>query len=86
MLVLSRKLGEQIQIDSDITVTVVSIDGNRVRLGFDAPVHVPILRKELAKYMDRHECETVAGFQTDSGNLQTSAKPGQPPLTMSRDQ
>jgi carbon storage regulator len=47
MLVLSRKLNESIVIDGDIRVTVVSIHGNQVRLGIQAPESVPILREEL---------------------------------------
>jgi carbon storage regulator len=47
MLVLSRKSGEQIQIDGNITVTVLGIEGRRIRLGIEAPKEVPILRSEL---------------------------------------
>ena len=48
MLVLSRKVGEQIRIGSEIYVTVVSVKGNRVTLGIDAPKHVRVDRSELA--------------------------------------
>jgi carbon storage regulator len=48
MLVLSRKLGEKLVISENITVTVVGIDRGRVRLGFDAPKDVSILRAEIA--------------------------------------
>ena len=47
MLVLSRKVDEQIIIGDQIRVTVVSIRGNQVRLGFEAPHDVSIFRKEL---------------------------------------
>jgi carbon storage regulator len=47
MLVLSRKLGEEINIGGDIRVRVVSIHGNQVRLGFVAPLEVGIKRQEL---------------------------------------
>lgn len=47
MLVLSRKLGEKIQIGNDITVTIVSISGHRVQIGIEAPEDVCILRHEL---------------------------------------
>jgi carbon storage regulator len=47
MLVLSRKVDEQIIIGEHIRVTVVSIRGNQVRLGFEAPHDVPIFREEL---------------------------------------
>jgi len=48
MLVLSRKVGEKIIIDGHITVQVVSISGNKIRLGIVAPPEVEILREELA--------------------------------------
>jgi carbon storage regulator CsrA len=47
MLVLSRKLGESIQIDSNIRVVVVSVANGRTKLGIDAPDHIRILRSEL---------------------------------------
>ena len=47
MLVLSRKVGEKVVIDGNITVEVVRIQGNRVTLGLVAPADVKILRGEL---------------------------------------
>ncbi len=47
MLVLSRKVGEKLVIDGNITVEVVKIQGNRITLGLVAPTHVKILRSEL---------------------------------------
>ena len=52
MLVLSRKLGESIVIGNGITVTVVEVHGERVRLGFTAPADVPIHREELQRKVD----------------------------------
>jgi carbon storage regulator len=52
MLVLSRKPGEKVVIGSGITLTVVEVRGNRVRLAFDAPDQVRILRAELACWQD----------------------------------
>jgi carbon storage regulator len=49
MLVLTRKPGEKIRLGSEITVTVLEINGNRVRIGIDAPDRVTILRCELEK-------------------------------------
>jgi carbon storage regulator len=48
MLVLSRKPGEKIVLGNDITLTVVEVRRGRVRLAFDAPDQVRILRAELA--------------------------------------
>ncbi|HWG47619.1 MAG TPA: carbon storage regulator [Gemmataceae bacterium] len=47
MLVLTRKQGEQITIGDGIRLTVLAIEGNRVRLGLVAPREVSILRMEL---------------------------------------
>jgi carbon storage regulator CsrA len=47
MLVLSRKVNEQIIIGDQIRLTVVSIRGNQVRIGLEAPPSVSILREEL---------------------------------------
>jgi carbon storage regulator CsrA len=52
MLVLSRKPGEKVVIGNGITLTVVVIKGNHVRVGIDAPDHVRILRGELACWQD----------------------------------
>ena len=47
MLVLSRRVGEKIEIDGGITVTILELRGNLVRVGIDAPENVKILREEL---------------------------------------
>ncbi len=47
MLVLSRKTGEILSIGPDVTIEVISIDGDRVRLGIQAPKDTRIFRKEL---------------------------------------
>lgn len=47
MLVLTRKTGESIQIGPDIEITVVSVKGDQIKLGINAPKHVEIHRKEI---------------------------------------
>ncbi len=47
MLVLSRKLNQEIRIAENIIVRVIGIKGNQVRLGIVAPAEVPVLREEL---------------------------------------
>ena len=47
MLILQRKPGESLVIGEDISITVVSVEGGRVRLAITAPQDVPILRSEL---------------------------------------
>jgi carbon storage regulator len=47
MLVLSRKLGESIVIGDNIRVTVVGVNGGKVRIGIEAPADILVLREEL---------------------------------------
>jgi carbon storage regulator len=48
MLVLSRKLGEQIVVPAlDLAVTVLAVEGNKVRLGISAPDEVAVYREEI---------------------------------------
>jgi carbon storage regulator len=53
MLVLSRKINESIIIADSIVVTVLRVEGNKVRLGIEAPPNVHILREELQARCDR---------------------------------
>ena len=63
MLVLSRKPGEAITIGNRITVTILAVEGNRVKIGVEAPAEVPIHRQEVrqriegrAPALDAAEC------------------------------
>lgn len=47
MLVLSRKPGEKILVGDNVTITIVRINQNTVRIGIDAPLNVTIVREEL---------------------------------------
>ena len=49
MLVLSRKVGQSIHVGHNIIVTILEIQGNRVKVGIDAPIDCRILRGELAE-------------------------------------
>jgi carbon storage regulator len=49
MLVLTRKLMERLYIGDEICVTVVRLEGGQVRLGIDAPRHIPVVRGELTR-------------------------------------
>jgi len=50
MLLLSRKVGQQIRISEDIVVVVRAIEGGRIKIGIEAPKHVQVLRAELASH------------------------------------
>lgn len=53
MLVLSRKKNESIKIGEDITIVIVDIRGDKVRLGIEAPDSVPVHRKEVYDAIQR---------------------------------
>ena len=55
MLVLSRKKNESIVIDNDITIVVVEIRGDKVRLGVDAPKEIPVHRQEVFEAIKRKQ-------------------------------
>ncbi len=55
MLVLSRQRDETIMIGDDIEITVVDIRGEKVRLGINAPPHVPVHRKEVYDSIKREK-------------------------------
>ena len=47
MLILTRRVGEALKLGEDITVTVLGVRGNQVRIGIDAPKSVAIQREEI---------------------------------------
>ena len=53
MLVLSRKKNEKIVIAGNITVTVVEVRGDKVRLGIIAPRHIPVNRQEIQQAIQK---------------------------------
>ena len=64
MLVLSRKCDEQIVIGQDIVVTIVEIRGDKVRLGIEAPSHIPVHRHEV--YMHIHRPTPTEAVKPDT--------------------
>jgi carbon storage regulator len=49
VLILTRRVGEAVMIGDDVTVTVLRVKGNQVRLGVDAPKTVSVQREEILK-------------------------------------
>lgn len=67
MLILGRRINEAIMIGDDVTVTVLSVKGNQVRLGIDASPDIPIHREELY-YKLKQEGSTHKTPRDDRGN------------------
>jgi carbon storage regulator len=57
MLILSRRIGETLKIGDDITLTVLAVKGNQVRIGVVAPKDVAVHREELSDREDSKSCE-----------------------------
>ena len=62
MLVLSRKLNEEILIDGGIRVKILEISGNRIKLGIDAPAQTNIVREEVIR-QSQHQHQATASSQ-----------------------
>ena len=58
MLILTRRVGETVMIGRDITVTVLGVKGNQVRVGVNAPKEVPVHREEVYERIKREEAST----------------------------
>jgi carbon storage regulator len=62
MLILTRKVGESLIVGEDITITVLGVRGNQVRVGINAPKNVAVHREEI---FDRIQREAAAGSGPD---------------------
>lgn len=60
MLVLSRKPNESIVIDGNVTVSVLRVDNENVRIGVEAPLKIPVMRKEIYEEIKKNN-EAAAG-------------------------
>lgn len=49
MLILTRRVGESVMIGNEVTLTVLGVKGNQVRIGVDAPKHIAVHREEIFK-------------------------------------
>jgi carbon storage regulator len=66
MLILTRRVGETLMIGDDVTVTVLGVKGNQVRIGVNAPKDVSVHREEI---YERIKKEQQAGGEKPSGSV-----------------
>ena len=57
MLILTRRVGETVVIGNDVTLTVLGVKGNQVRLGVNAPREVAVHREEIFERIKREQAE-----------------------------
>ncbi|MBS5999441.1 MULTISPECIES: carbon storage regulator CsrA [Haemophilus] len=61
MLILTRKVGESVLIGNDISITILSVRGNQVKLGVEAPKEVSVHREEIYQRIKQMKDEQLDG-------------------------
>lgn len=72
MLSLTRRIGESIVIGEDVLVTVLGCKGNQVRMGFNAPLSVPIHRYEICQKIQAEQQEALSNPTNQCASTQQS--------------
>jgi len=66
MLILTRRVGETVMIGNDVTVTILGVKGNQVRVGINAPKNVSVHREEIYERIKREQQGESQGEPRDS--------------------
>lgn len=64
MLILSRKIDEKIKIGNDITITLIEVRGDQVKIGVEAPRNVKVYRQEVFEAIQSENKEAAANSET----------------------
>lgn len=79
MLILTRRVGETLMIGDSVTVTVLGVKGNQVRIGITAPKDVAVHREEIFQRIHRDDADTAGGHPAAiAPGSEVSGLPGKP--------
>ena len=73
MLILSRKIDEKIKIGEDITITLIDVHGDQVKIGVEAPKNVKVFRQEVFDAIQKENKAAVAVAQESANESAISA-------------
>lgn len=68
MLILTRRVGETLMIGDEITVTILGVKGNQVRIGVSAPKHVAVHREEIYRKIQEEKLQDATGVVYSSND------------------
>lgn len=85
MLVLTRKPNQSIMIGDDIEVTVLEVRGEQVRIGVNAPKHIPVHRREIYEEIQQQRAQAAVYTETDTSAEETPPHPAKSSRRKSQD-
>lgn len=74
MLILTRRVGETLMIGDDVTVTVLGVKGNQVRIGVNAPKDIAVHREEIYERIKREQQENAAAASAVEGKANAGSE------------